>query len=242
MTQANKIIIFSLEAYYQDREIFVDKRSEGEFLLLDSLNDTIRRHIANNAWIYLIIVFVFIIGISLGSLTVNNIDEVTKTDARAYLEGFLNLTSENELQSSSILKQSIKFNLYFSLLLFFSGLLFAGILFIPIIVAFRGYCIGFSIAFLTDSFGANGFLLSLCSILPQNFIYVPVTIVTGAIGLNYSLWALRNKFFKRLGPSPNLFVTYAFSSFVLLIFFIAGSIVEAYITSLIVKIFIPYIT
>ncbi|MDD4503558.1 MAG: stage II sporulation protein M, partial [Clostridiaceae bacterium] len=157
--------------------------------MLDSLNDTIKRHLANNIWIYLIVIFMFIFGSSLGALIVNNIDEVTKSDARTYLEGFLDLTSKNELQSANILKQSIKFNLYFALVLFFSGLVYIGILFIPILIAFRGFCIGFSIAFLTENFGSNGFLLSLGSVLPQNFIYVPVTIVMGVIGLNYSLWA-----------------------------------------------------
>lgn len=209
--------------------------------MLDSLNDTIKRHLANNIWIYLIVIFMFIFGSSLGALTVNNIDEVTKSDARTYLEGFLDLTSKNELQSANILKQSIKFNLYFALVLFFSGLVYIGILFIPILIAFRGFCIGFSIAFLTENFGSNGFLLSLGSVLPQNFIYVPVTIVMGVIGLNYSLWAFKNKYFKKFGAVPNLFATYAFSAFVLFILLIAGSIVEAYITSMIVKIIIPYI-
>lgn len=210
--------------------------------MLDSLNDTIKRHLADNIWIYLIIIFMFIFGISLGSLTVNNIDEVTKTDARTYLEGFLDLASKNELQSTNILKQSIKFNLYFSVVIFFSGLIYIGILFIPILVAFRGFCIGFSIAFLTENFGSNGFLLSIGSVLPQNFIYVPVIIVMGAMGLNYSLWAFKNKYFKKFGSVPSLFTAYAFSSFVLFILLIAGSIVEAYITSLIVKMIVPYFT
>ena len=32
----------------------------------DSLNDSIRRHLADNIWIYLIVMFLFILGISLG--------------------------------------------------------------------------------------------------------------------------------------------------------------------------------
>ena len=207
-----------------------------------SLNGSIKRHLADNIWIYMIVIFMFILGISLGALTVNNIDDVSKTDAKTYIEGFLELTSQNELQSAYILKQSIKFNLYFALLLFSSGLVYLGIIFIPILIAFRGFCIGFSIAFLTENFGSNGFLLSLGSVLPQNLIYVPVIIVMGVIGLNYSLWAMRNKYFKKFGAIPNLFATYAFSTLVLFILLIAGCIVESYITSLIVKMITPYIT
>jgi len=209
--------------------------------LLDSLNDSIKRHLADNIWIYLIIIFVFILGISLGALTVNNIDEVSKNDAKIYIQGFLDLTSQNGLQSSFILKQSIKFNLYFTLILFFSGLVYLGVLFIPLLVAFRGFCIGFSVAFLTENIGRNGFLLALGSVLPQNLIYVPVIIVMGVIGMNYSLWTLRNKYFKKFGSLNNLFATYAFSTLVLFIVLIAGCIVESYITSLIIRAITPYI-
>jgi stage II sporulation protein M len=209
--------------------------------LLDSLNDSIKRHLADNIWIYLIIIFIFILGISLGALAVNNIDEVSKSDAKTYVEGFLDLTSQNELQSADILKQSIKFNLYFTAILFFSGLVYLGILFIPALIAFRGFCIGFSIAFLTGNLGRNGFLLSLGSVLPQNLIYVPVIIIMGVIGMNYSLWALRNKYFKKFGALNKLFATYAFSTLMLFIVLIAGCIVEAYITSLIIRAITPYI-
>ena len=209
--------------------------------MLDSLNDSVKRHLADNIWIYLVVIFIFILGISLGTLAVNNIDEVSKTDARTYIEGFLDLTSKNELQSSYILRQSIKFNLYFTLILFFSGMVYLGIVFIPILVAFRGFCIGFSIAFLTENIGRNGFLLSIGSVLPQNLIYVPVIIVMGVIGMNYSLWTLRNKYFKKFGALNNLFATYAFSTLVLFIILIAGCIVESYITSLIIKAITPYI-
>ncbi|HNR03449.1 MAG TPA: hypothetical protein PKH13_01285, partial [Bacillota bacterium] len=68
----------------------------------DSLNDSIRRHLADNIWIYLIVMFLFILGISLGALAVNNIDEAAKTDAITYLEGFLDLTNQNQLQSEAI--------------------------------------------------------------------------------------------------------------------------------------------
>lgn len=207
----------------------------------DSLNDSIRRHLADNIWIYFIITFLFIFGISLGALTVNNIDEVTKTYAVTYLKGFLDLTFQNQLQSESILKQSIKLNLYFSLIVFFSGLVYIGIVAIPALIAFRGFCIGFSIAFIIDNISGSGLLFSLSSLLPQNLIYVPVTIVMGVIGFNYSMWSLRAKYFKKSAIAPRLFATYALSILMLFILLIAGSIIEAYITSLLVKAIVPYI-
>lgn len=215
-------------------------KARGGILLLDGLNASIRKHLADNIWIYAVTVFIFILGISLGAVTVNNIDEVSKIDAKTYIEGFLELTSRNELETTYILKQSIKFNLYFYLALFFSGLIYLGIIAVPLLIAFRGFCIGFSIAFLTGNFGSNGFVFSIGSVLPQNIIYVPVIIIMGVLGLNYSLWIFRNKYFKKYGSIQSPFATYAFSMLVLFILLIAGCIIEAYITSLIVKALTPY--
>jgi stage II sporulation protein M len=209
--------------------------------LLDSLNDSIRRHLADNIWIYLIIIIAFILGISLGAVTVNNLDEVTRSDAKTYIEGFLELTSGNELQSSQILRQSIKFNLYFTMLLFLSGLIYLGVIFIPLLVAFRGFCIGFSVAFLSGNIGSGGLLLSIGSVLPQNIIYIPVIIIMGAIGVNYSLRTLRNKYFKKYGAMNSLFAAYAFTTLILFILLLAGCIVESYITALIIKSITPYV-
>lgn len=209
--------------------------------MLDSLNITIKRHLADNIWIYLIVIFVFILGISLGAMTVNGIDDVSENDAKLYIEGFLDLTSQNELQSAYILRQSIKFNLYFSLIVFISSLTYLGMLFIPSLIAFRGFCIGFSVAFLTQNFGSNGFLLSIGSVLPQNIIYVPIIIVMGVTGLNYSLLIFRNRYFKKYGAVSNLFAPYAFTSLVLFVMLVAGCIVESYITSMIIKAITPYV-
>jgi uncharacterized membrane protein SpoIIM required for sporulation len=52
---------------------------------------------------------------------------------------------------------------------------------------------------------------------------------------------LRSKYFKKYGAMSNLFATYAFSMLILFIVLVAGCIVEAYITSLIVKAVTPYI-
>lgn len=209
--------------------------------MMDSLNNTIRRHLADNIWLYLIVLFVFILGISLGALTVNTIDDVSENDARQYIEGFLDLTSQNDLQASYILKQSIKYNLYFTVILFSSSLVYLGIVIIPLLIAFRGFCIGFSVAFLTGSFGGNGFLLSIGSILPQNIIYIPIIIVMGVAGLNYALWTFRSRYVKKYPGSSKLFAPYAFSTLTLFILLISGCIVESYVTSVIIKAITPYV-
>lgn len=220
----------------------LDKSLEGGIPLLESFSDSIRRHLADNIWLYIAVIFMFILGISLGALAANGIDELAETDARTYIEGFIDLTARGELQTAFILKQSIKFNLYYTAIVFFSGLLYLGILFIPILIAFRGFCIGFTIAFLTEALGRDGLLLSIASILPQNIIYVPILIVLSVTAINYSLLLLRNKYFKKHGTIPKQIASYTFSIVMLFILLMAGCIVESYVTSSVVKLITPYIS
>ncbi|MGE5632488.1 MAG: stage II sporulation protein M [Caulobacteraceae bacterium] len=210
--------------------------------MLESFNDSIKKHLVNNIWVYIIVISLFILGICLGAITVNIIDETAKADAKNYIDGFIDITANESLQTAFILKQSIKFNLYFTVAVFLSGLIYLGILIIPILIAFRGFCIGFSIAFLTESLGKGGFLFSIASILPQNIIYVPVLIMLGVLSLNNSVLTLRNKYIKKYNTIPSQLASYAFSSLMLLILLVAGCIVEAYITSSLVKVITPYIS
>lgn len=210
--------------------------------MLESFNDSVRRHLADNIWTYIGVVFMFIVGIALGALAVNYVDEVSKTDARTYIEGFVDLTAREDLQAAFILKQSIKFNLYYTIIVFLSGLIYLGILLIPVLIAFRGFCIGFTIAFLTDTLGRNGLLLSVFSVLPQNIIYIPILIVLSVISINYSLLSLKNKYIKKHGTMPSQLAAYSFSAIMLFIFLMAGCIVESYVTSSIVKLITPYIS
>lgn len=184
----------------------------------------------------------FIIGISLGAITVNGIDETAKNDVKTYVEGFIDLTMGESLQTSNILKQSIRFNLYYTALVFFSGLIYIGIIIIPILIGFRGFCIGFTIAFLTDTLGRQGLLLSIASILPQNIIYIPILIVLSVISINYSLFTLRNKYIKKSSTDPRQLAPYAFSVLIIFLVILAGCIVESYVTTHIVKLIAPYIS
>ncbi len=209
--------------------------------MLNNLNDIARRHLAQNLWVYTIILFMFIVGVSLGALTVNTLDDATREDAKTYIEGFLNIAANNEISQSSILRQSIKFNLYFSVLVLFSGLFYLGVVLVPVLAAFRGYCIGFTVAFLTQSMGSNGFYLALASVLPQNLIYVPVIIILCACALNQAFSIFRNKYFRKYSGIPGQISAYIISIAILFVLFVAGSIVESYITSTVIKLITPYL-
>ncbi len=204
------------------------------------LNDTIKRHLSDNIISYAIVIFFFILGISLGAITVKNIDIDTKSEVKAYIDGFINIVRTDSVHSVEILKQSIKFNLVSATALFIAGLTYAGILLIPMIATFRGFCIGFTVAFLTDSLGKGGFLLALASVLPQNIVYIPVLIVFCACSISLSITVLKNKLNRKRNELSTYIWSFVLSILFLFLIMLGGSIIEAYLTPFLVKLVAPY--
>lgn len=205
------------------------------------LNETIRRHLSDNIISYAVIVFFFILGISLGALTVRNIDIDTKSNVKEYIDGFISISRTDSVHSIEILKQSIKFNLITSVALFLAGLTYAGIVIVPLISAFRGFCLGFTVAFLTDSLGRGGFLLSLVSILPQNLVYIPVVIVFCVCSISLSFAILRSKLNKKGNEAMSYIWSVTMTAVFLFVIMTGGSIIESYITPYLIKLVAPYL-
>jgi stage II sporulation protein M len=209
--------------------------------MLRNLSDTIRRHLSDNLISYAIIIFFFILGISLGALTVSNIDIETKSDVKSYIDGFISISRTDNVHSIEILKQSIKFNLITAAVLFIAGLSYAGILIVPMIAAFRGFCIGFTVAFLSDSLDKGGLLLSMVSILPQNIIYIPILIVFCVCSIGLAFAIFRSKLNRKHNEASAYIWSFGMTALFLFVFMLGGSVIESYITPYLVKLIAPYL-
>ena len=62
----------------------------------------------------------------------------------------------------------------------------------------KGMVVGFTVGFLVNQMGWSGFLLSFVSVLPQNFIIIPVFIITTTLAVNISLKMVRRQFMKKI--------------------------------------------
>jgi stage II sporulation protein M len=209
--------------------------------MLKRLNETIRRHLSDNMISYAVIMFFFILGISLGALTVSNINIDIKSNVKAYIDGFVSISQTEPIHSVEILKQSIKLNLFTTAALFLAGLTYAGIILIPLIAGFRGFCVGFTIAFLADSLGKGGFLLALVSVLPQNLIYLPVLIVFCVCSISLAFMVLKSKLNHKSSELQNYLASFAMTALFLFFITMGGSILEAYMAPVLVKLVAPYI-
>ena len=82
----------------------------------------IKQHILNNKKEYIIVTLFFIIGIFLGVLFINNIDEAPKTEIDSYLCNFIEKMKNTEnLDTMNLAKTSFTQNLILAIVLWFFG-------------------------------------------------------------------------------------------------------------------------
>ncbi len=84
--------------------------------------EIIKNHILNNKKEYILVILLFIIGIFLGVLFINNMNEVQKSDVTTYINTFIDRMKNTErLNYTELLKSSILQNIILSIVLWFFG-------------------------------------------------------------------------------------------------------------------------
>ena len=204
-------------------------------------NEAVKKHLTENIIVYGVVIFFFIVGVSLGALAVNNINISTKLEVRSYIESFLSISATSSISSSAVLKSAMKFNLYTTAFIFLAGITYFGILLTPMLSLMRGFTLGFTIAFLTDSLGLGGFVLSLISILPQNLFYIPALFFLCVCSINLSMSIIKNKYYKRYNDISKSYFVFSVVSLIVFAIFAAGCIIESYINPALIRIATQYL-
>ncbi len=118
------------------------------------LKGIIFSHIENNIKEYLIVTIIFLIGIVIGVIFINNTSENQSSEIINYISSFTqDLKDNKDINSLLLLKDSIKKNVVLAVLLWFMGSTVIGIPVVYLIVCFRGFCLGYTISSIILSLG-----------------------------------------------------------------------------------------
>lgn len=110
-------------------------------------NNVILSHIRNNAREYIIASILFFIGILLGIVFVNNLNEAQTNDITTYITNTITVLKEdNSLNQFQMLKENIKQDIFIVVLLWILGSTVIGLLLVYLIVCFKGFSLGYTIS------------------------------------------------------------------------------------------------
>lgn len=199
--------------------------------------DTVALHFREHSSIYLFVVVLFLMGVIFGAIVVNSLSILQKEDLFYYLSQFFGQVSDGRVaEANDLLWQSFKHNSKYIGLMWILGISIIGLPIILVILFIKGLVVGFTVGFLVNQMGWNGFLLSFVSILPQNLIIIPVFIFAATLSVSFSLKMIRRQFMKKLGqPILPLFSRYALALLGTLVFLFGAAVIEAYVSPELMK-------
>ena len=143
------------------------------------IENIIKNDVLNNAKSYFIVITIFVIGIFLGVMFINQTKD--KSEVEKYINTYVDETKS--IQNGdyfSELQKDIKSNITLVLLLWFAGTTIIGIPIVLGLIMFRGFCLGYTIASCVYVFGRIKALIFITiTILLQNIIFIPAIMILG---------------------------------------------------------------
>lgn len=203
------------------------------------LLEIIKEHVRNNQKEYILVTLIFIVGIFLGVLFINQIQEGQKTEITSYLNSFVEKVKNMEnLNHMELLKSSMGQNIVLAIVLWFFGTTVIGIPIVFGLVLYRGFCLGYTIAICITIMGLpQGLFFVLLLLLLQNILLIPAILALAVSGfkLYKSIIKDRNKENVKLE-----IVRHTVFSFIMLLILIGASLLETFISMSLLKGCIKY--
>jgi len=208
--------------------------------MLLNIRRELTEHIIRNIRLYLGLLIAFAVGICAGAFTVNGLGANQAQELRNYLEGFLNLLGNQDINNGELFKSSFLESIKIALLLWVLGVTIIGIPFIFLAVGIRGFIVGFSSGFISSVLGIKGIVFILLTVIPKEIIILPCILCLGVTGINFSFSIIKRK--KNSVSSQSLktsFVSYLLLGLLLMVIITCGVLVEAYVSSSLAKLIMP---
>ena len=149
------------------------------------IKEIMKKYVKNNYKEYILISVIFIIGLFIGVMFVNNLNQDKANMISDYIMQFINnFKQDNQIDKSELFIRSVKNNLILTIGLWIAG---TTVICMPVvlgIILYRGFCLGTTISSISMVLGIKkGTIFCMLSLFLQNIIYIPAIITIGVSSL-----------------------------------------------------------
>lgn len=176
-------------------------------------------------------VVLFTAGFIMGVLGLRVLSPDEKAELVAYLETFMRTVRNPGLEPGTIFKLSIAQNLKTALMLWGFGLAVIGAPLTCLLLLARGFAVGFGASFVTREVSTGGVAMFLSGMLPHSLIAVPTVIALSALSMSFSVALVRDRPWT-YGGLWKVAGSYTWRFMLITLGLVASSLVEAYISPL----------
>lgn len=204
------------------------------------LKNTIKKYIRNNLKEYILVSLIYIIGIVIGVMFVNNYSTEQSTNVSNYIIDFTNnfKNIENIDYFDNLIK-SIKNNIFLTLVIWFAGTTIIGMPLVLGIIMFRGYCLGYTVSSISLALGLkNGFIFCFVIIFLKNIIFIPAILTLGVSSIKLYKSIIADK---RKENIKIEIIRHTFISLIMIALLILSSFIENQISIRLLQCVIKYL-
>lgn len=142
---------------------------------------TFINYVKTNSKEYILVALLFLIGIFLGVMIINNSNTANIEETGQYIKDFIEKFKITEdINKLSLTTESIKNDIILTIILWLAGTTVIGMPVVLIVIAFRGVCLGYTISAITYTLGTGkGILFSLITLCLQNILFIPALLTLG---------------------------------------------------------------
>jgi len=194
----------------------------------------IASHVQNNIREYTIGSIIFLIGILLGIVFLNNLNEVQSFEINTYItDSISSIKTAEGINEIAMLKESISNNIILVILLWLMGSTVIGLLLVYLIICFKGFCFGYTLSSIIYVLGTGkGILFLIVTMFLKNIIAIPCTIALAVSGMKLYKSIMQDR--RKENIKLEVIRHTVFSIF-MAILLIASSFIEVYVSQNLLK-------
>lgn len=195
-----------------------------------NIKRVIEEHITRNVKTYFILIIIFLLGLIIGLIVVNNSSAEQETEITNYINNFVTeLKNGSKLDYFKLLKSSFDNNLFLVIILWFMSSTVIGIPIVYGMIGYKGFCMGYTISSVVLTLGTGkGIAFVLSSMLIHNIILIPCMLAVAVSGINLYKSIIKDR---RKENIKIEIIRHTVFCLILLAIMAVGSLVETYVSS-----------
>ena len=201
--------------------------------------EIIKEHVIHNKKEYIIIFFIFVIGIFSGVFFINNLEETPKTEITNYLNQFIEKFKTLEsIDYIALLQNSVMQNTVLAIIIWFFGTTVIGIPVVFAIILYRGFCLGYTISLCITIMGlGKGISFVMVTLVLQNLLFIPAMLAIAVSGIKLYKSIVKDK--TKENVKLEILRHTVFSGIMLIILCISA-VIEIFLSTNLLKMVIKY--
>ena len=207
--------------------------------ILSKCKNIFVNYIKNNFKEYTLVSLLFIIGLFISVLVINNCDNDCLEEISAYINDFIdNFKNAESINKIELFIDSVKNNIFLTLILWLAGTTVIGVPIVLIIILLRGLSLGYTISIVTYTLGTfKGLEFCFISILLKNLLFIPALLTLGVSSIKLYKSIIQDK---RKENIKIEIIRHCIISILMLLILILSSLVDAFISAPFIRIIVQY--